>query len=293
MTTPSKNDLQEHTTPSPIFGADPFLELMRQLTRNQLMSHIMPPLAGLEKETIAALKTVLDLGCGPGTWVMDVAFAYPHITAAGIDGSQDMVNYANTTARTRKLTNASFGVMDLLHPLDVSNECLDLVNLRFLGDRLPRTAWEPLLAECFRLLKPGGVVRIIDHDRVPSSTSAALTHLEEWLLQAMHGAGLGLVDDGAFVITPHVMGLLETAGFTTEILCEPFILDASANSPLWPEYFRLVEITFDQVKPAILAAELASQADYERELRQAKMDLYDHEFRGQLSGLLVWARKPE
>src|SRR6266567_6609093 len=39
-------------------------------------------------------ERVLDIGCGPGSWVLDVAFQYPDMSVIGLDIDENAVNYA-------------------------------------------------------------------------------------------------------------------------------------------------------------------------------------------------------
>jgi SAM-dependent methyltransferase len=68
-------------------------------------------------EKLASVKYLLDIACGPGGWVVNVAHHYPHIEAMGIDINRTMIDYANATARSQGLYNASFEVMDAKKPL--------------------------------------------------------------------------------------------------------------------------------------------------------------------------------
>src|SRR5947209_14425138 len=130
------------------------------------------PLTGIADPK--ALHDVLDLGCGPGGWVLDTAFENPHMEVAGIDISRIMIDYANARARTQQLPNASFGVMDITRPLEFPDASFDLVNARFLFAVLKRDAWSPFLDECTRVLRPGGILRLTESVDFGYTNSAAL-----------------------------------------------------------------------------------------------------------------------
>src|SRR5690348_7997812 len=51
---------------------------------------------------------VLDLGCGPGSWALDVAFEYPDMDVIGIDASRSMVAYARAQRQAQRLKNVRF-----------------------------------------------------------------------------------------------------------------------------------------------------------------------------------------
>jgi SAM-dependent methyltransferase len=82
-----------------IFDAESPTELARLINQDALTTRAMGgPLGGLLPQQIVGLHQVLDLACGPGGWVLDVAFAFPDIEVAGIDLSRSMVEYADGRA---------------------------------------------------------------------------------------------------------------------------------------------------------------------------------------------------
>src|SRR5581483_36737 len=58
-------------------------------------------------------ETVLDLGCGPGSWDLDVAFAYQEMSVIGLDIDESAVRYAMTRARSSGYENVTFEVHDV------------------------------------------------------------------------------------------------------------------------------------------------------------------------------------
>ncbi|MBV9709613.1 MAG: class I SAM-dependent methyltransferase, partial [Ktedonobacteraceae bacterium] len=146
-----------------VFDAESPTELSRLMTQDRITTQAMGgPFSGLMDEEIAGLRNVLDVACGPGGWVLDAAFAHPDIEVAGIDISNAMITYANARASSQRLSNASFGMMDITQPLDFASGSFDLVNVRFVGGVLPRTAWPAFIAECTRLLRSNGILRLTE-----------------------------------------------------------------------------------------------------------------------------------
>ena len=88
---------------------------------------LLPPL--LEDEEFTS---ILDVGCGPGRWALDMAADRPEAEVTGIDLSREMMNYANARARTQHLKNVSFRVQDFLaHKLPFPEGTFDLIHVRF------------------------------------------------------------------------------------------------------------------------------------------------------------------
>ena len=190
------------------------------------------------------LENVLDLACGPGGWVLDMAFQHPDVEVAGVDISQIMTDYARARARTQLLPNASFGVMDITEPLDFGNGTFDLINARFLVGVLKGAQWSALLSECFRLLRPGGVIRLVESDGLVISTSTNLTRLQQYLLRAMQAQGYGFAVRGGETLglTPLLPRMLAQAGFEPRLL--PWVFDFSSTSPHSADGLHLCEVVY-------------------------------------------------
>src|SRR6266516_6534734 len=82
------------------------------------------------RDILPAEASVLDVGCGPGTWALDVAYQYPEMEVVGIDISKTHIEYASARARSQGRQNISFEVLDAFDTGYA--ECsFDVVHLRF------------------------------------------------------------------------------------------------------------------------------------------------------------------
>jgi SAM-dependent methyltransferase len=227
-----------------LFDPELAAETGRLILLDRMLTRCMGgPLVGVSEDFV--LSNVLDVACGPGSWVLDVAFALADVEVAGIDSSQTMVDYAYARARTQRLSNASFGVMDLTEPLDFAEGAFDLVNGSFLVSRLKQEQRALLLKECFRLLRPGGIMRLVEIHGGTTSTSPSLSRLQQQLTQRKRQEGYGFPFDDGFQagITLALLSLLETAGFQEGMLT-PFILNTSHEQESWLDFLHLAEITY-------------------------------------------------
>ncbi len=130
------------------------------------------------------MQRVLDVGCGPGGWVLDVAFAYPKTHVVGIDVSPIMIEYAHAQAWAQGLNNAHFQVMDVRERLAFPDQHFDLINIRLLASVLPTYAWPPLIQACRRLLRPGGILRLTEAEN-GVTTRATWERIGGLCMQAM------------------------------------------------------------------------------------------------------------
>lgn len=89
-------------------------EMARLINQDRLVAQHVGGLFPSEVDP-STLRSVLDLACGPGGWVWDVAFAYPGIELVGVDISREMVQYARALARVLGLDNVTFLEMNIVN----------------------------------------------------------------------------------------------------------------------------------------------------------------------------------
>ena len=92
------------------------------------------------------IPRVLDIGCGPGEWVLELAAKYAltsahPVEAIGIDISERMIQYALAEAENRETPNASFRVMSALEQMNFPSGEFDLINIRTALAFVPRQKW--------------------------------------------------------------------------------------------------------------------------------------------------------
>jgi SAM-dependent methyltransferase len=276
-----------------LFDSESPTELARLINQDALTTRAMGgPFAGLVDEEIAGLRRVLDLACGPGGWVLDVAFAFPDIEVAGIDISRAMVNYANARALSQGLSNASFGIMDITQPLDFTTGSFDLVNVRFVGGVLLRTAWAPFINECTRLLRHGGILRLTEVIDWGTSTSPAFEQMAALLNQAAWKLGYGFSPDGRTVGTtlmiPH---LLRTAGYQ-HIQSRAYALEQSVDSPTWADSYRNYEVAYSLLQPFLIKAGVITQEEVKRVYEQMLIEMHYEDFCAMWHFMSTWGTKP-
>jgi ubiquinone/menaquinone biosynthesis C-methylase UbiE len=248
------------------------------------------PLA--EQETVSELHTILDIACGPGGWVLDIAYELPGADVAGIDISETMIEYARARAKTQKITNASFEVMNILQPLDFSDNSFDLVNARFLVMVLSRTAWPGIIQECKRILRPGGILRLTEIDVLGLTTSPTFEKMNELAAQSLHRAGYGFSPTGkTFGMTPMLARLLQNAGFT-QIANKAHVLPFSANTQGLTDVYQNMQAGFQLGIPILLKTGVATQEEVNKLREQLTIEMFADDFCGVWPYLTAWGRKP-
>lgn len=106
-------------------------------------------------------EQVLDVGCGTGTLVIEVARRVGHLGCiAGIDPSQEQISYAHAKA-VRRGVPIDFQV-GVIEQLPFPNQTFDVVFSTLMMHHLPAPLKRQGLAEIARVLKPGGRLVIAD-----------------------------------------------------------------------------------------------------------------------------------
>ncbi len=153
MSTPADSSRNESTY---VIDAENAAEMARLTRQDRLITKTMGGLFP-ERSDLSGVHDILDVACGPGGWVLDVARTYPQVQVTGFDISVLMIEYARAQVLTQELKHASFRVMDALKPLDFPDESFDLVNARSIFAFVPAQAWPGLLKELLRITRPGAL----------------------------------------------------------------------------------------------------------------------------------------
>lgn len=272
--------------------AESAAEMARLIQQDRAMTRKMGG-ALVEQADPSSFSQVLDVGCGSGGWVLDVAFASPHAEVAGIDISKTLTDYASARARSQGLSNASFEMIDVTKPLPFSDHTFDLVNSRLLVGALHRTVWPQLVQECFRITRPGGMLRMTELDMSGVTTSPAFNYLDTLLLKASWLVGHGFSPDGRTTcMTPMLPTLQRNAGYQN-IQHRPHAIDLSAGTDTYMDFYRNCEVFFRLTLPFLVSVGVATQEEVEQAYQQMLSEMLSDDFKGMWYLLTVWGRKPE
>ncbi|CAG8553316.1 16964_t:CDS:2, partial [Acaulospora colombiana] len=101
---------------------------------------------------------VLDIGCGTGEWILDMAKEYPNTRFYGLD----MLPIYPTSSLPE---NVKFHQANLLEGLPFEDETFDFVNMSLLVRHLTTRQWEDVVVrELVRVTKPLGFIELMEGD---------------------------------------------------------------------------------------------------------------------------------
>ncbi|KLO06578.1 S-adenosyl-L-methionine-dependent methyltransferase [Schizopora paradoxa] len=148
---------------------------------------------------------VLDSGTGTAVWLQELARELPEaVELHGVDISpknfpEEMERPSNMHLHTDSLTSL---------PAAWSGQ-FDLVHQRLLNWGVTKSEWPKVVAEIFRILKPGGSVQLIERDSffTNSPEGSAMARHDELLKKMYSTLGFN------YYCAAELPGMLEEAGF--------------------------------------------------------------------------------
>ncbi|ORZ16497.1 S-adenosyl-L-methionine-dependent methyltransferase [Absidia repens] len=130
------------------------LVILHFLLKYAFKGNVIAPIIPKLKQSKAQ---VLDIGCGGGTWILEMASEYPSAECYGID-------VIPSFPKSVKPTNAHFSQHNFLATLPFPDNSLDFVHMRFMLCLLTLSQLQNILGEINRVLKPLGTMEIVDVD---------------------------------------------------------------------------------------------------------------------------------
>jgi len=243
-----------------------------------------------ERADISSMHRILDLACGPGGWVLDVAFEYPTVEVVGVDISEAMIRYANAQAWSQGLNNASFRVMDITKRLDFPDGSFDLVNARFINF-LPAAAWPELMREFGRITRPGGVIRLTESEWWYFTNSPTLENLNAMIIRALKLQGESFSRSGRFTgVLPMLGHFLLDAGCVS-VNYRSHAIDYSYGTEAYEGFRHDASIVFKLFQPFIVRMGVATQEEVKQLYEQMQLEMGKDDFRGLMLPLTAWGEK--
>ena len=242
-----------------------------------------------EQPASFAPQKILDVGCGTGSWLFDIAQAYASATElVGIDINREMVEYARQQAEARHLAErVQFQVMDALTMLYFPDGYFDLVNQR-LGVSYVRTwDWLRLLTEFRRVTRRKGIIRLTENDFIVESNSPSLLRLNQLTLNAFSKAGHTFASTSEGV-TDELARLLHQAG-VRDVEIQRYGMTFRAGTPDIQMFHDNAKQFYRAIMP-FLQKWGQLPADYDAIYQRALNDMYKPDFDANWGNVTAWGK---
>ncbi|EFH88871.1 class I SAM-dependent methyltransferase [Ktedonobacter racemifer] len=261
-----------------------------------LVQHFRTPLP--EQGEGIQMKRVLELGTDPhGEWLRQLASLKPTTEIIGVTSQAIYARQAAFFAAVQGCRKVSLQVCPLTRPLPFPAESMDLISGRFLHAALPEYAWPLLLDDCFRLLRPGGVLRLLECVQGASTSATAGTLCASYWHQVdrLRAAARPSLPGARTVrlSRPELLpARMEKRGFVSVEQHES-LLDFSAGTPFHSTLREQADDFYQLVAPLCTRHEspLAREA-YQQVYHEMQLELLEPTFRGYWHLCTIWGYKP-
>jgi ubiquinone/menaquinone biosynthesis C-methylase UbiE len=273
-----------------LLDAENAAEMARLIQQDLLITRHMGGLLP-ERPDFASISRVLDIGCGPGGWIHEVASAHPSLETVGIDISPSMIQYAQAQARVRNLHNAHFAVMDATKALQFPADFFDLITARLIFAFMPLDGWPRLVQECLRLLRPGGLLRLTECEWCITN-GEAFERLNGMGTRALKLAGRSFSPDGRQLgMTPMLGRFLHDAGYRP-VSIKGHAIDFSARMEAHDAYYQDYRVLFKLLQPFLISMKVTTQEEVAWLYEQMLEEMQSDGFRGVAFLLTAAGEKP-
>jgi len=247
------------------------LKLHRHLSES--MGGILPVALDLSK-----VKRVLDVECGAGGWVYDLAWRYPSLHVTGTDSRPELVKEAQALAE--RAGNATVFEQEI-HSLSeqvVPLESFDMVHARCLVSRLSPQEYPSVLASLVRRCRSDGLF-VWEEAEFPLTNSTACEQLYQLIQAAMQAAGRTFTPGHALGITAMMSKWLKEAGCQVT-LDDAYAIDLSAGMSGHSALLHQTYLMSKQLRPFLLEKGDTTGTELEALYARLRQEMAAAGFRG-------------
>jgi ubiquinone/menaquinone biosynthesis C-methylase UbiE len=264
--------------------------IARRLFQERLFTWMMGGLFP-EQMTLDGLHHILEIGCGPGSWCVDVAHAYPKCAVMGIDCNSAMIDYARSLRDLHGLQNVHFEVMNPCEILPIETSCFDLITFHFGVCSLPLACWPQLLRECVRITRPGGTIRVIEEDYRSQTNSNAQMEFSRLCIQLFQqNEANASPHEGRDGGKPMVEALLRDAGYQM-LHQQTYTVDVSFGTERHESYIQHLHLLLVELLPKLHP--FATQEELDHLCWHMPDELQRETFQGSSSVHIIWGKASE
>lgn len=213
---------------------------------------------------LGSIAHVLDLSCGPGSWLLEVVQAYPHMRGVGVDQKPELIQSAYEDARLANATTASFRVVEHYAQLPYADNSFDFVHVQRSSAAITPRLWPTVLQELARVLRPGGWLHFLDFEIGPTSSSAINTFIK--YLHASHHKQERVFSAESQALTSAILfpRLLTEAGYG-EVKYTPHAVDIGNQAGNFGKDYILAVLAEDKrITSHLVQAEVVTQHEMNR-----------------------------
>ncbi|GAA5807354.1 hypothetical protein MFLAVUS_000712 [Mucor flavus] len=180
---------------------------------------------------------ILDVCCGPATWLCETSLEYPNCHFSGID-------MCSLWPQVIRPVNLSFTEANVLQGLPYPDKSFDFIQMRFVVLAFKTNEWPFVISEIKRVLKDGGCFQCVELDmRITTSDAVARSYTEAFeSFCASFGLDASIGAKLDFLLT-------ETGGGMKILQSEYREVPLGWGGPIGEAYIQLFQGTLDGLSP--------------------------------------------
>ncbi|CAG8641241.1 18579_t:CDS:2, partial [Dentiscutata erythropus] len=132
-----------------------------------------------DKIELESGTAILDVGCGPGLWTIDMGLKYPSSLIIAID-----INSSNFPSSEECPSNVCYLACNAIHGIPFPPSTFDFVNISLMWSAFTEEQWIIVIKELVRVLKHDGWIEFTEPDPMSKNCGENLT----WLLECFSNA---------------------------------------------------------------------------------------------------------
>jgi len=150
----------------------------------------------------ASVRRLLDVGCGSGTWLTDVAALFPHATLTGLDSDAEQIARATASRHPR----CQFLQGDVLAGLPFAEGTFEYTHMRCMILAIPASSWPFVLGELVRVTAAAGWIELFDGGQECVRVGPQMQQMVTWGEQVLIQRGFDVR------VVGHLSTMLRQAG---------------------------------------------------------------------------------
>ncbi|KAI8367952.1 S-adenosyl-L-methionine-dependent methyltransferase [Choanephora cucurbitarum] len=233
-------------------------EVERLHLNHMLFKHIMNGLhmSPIHEQLEKGIR-VLDIGCGPGLWTLDMARLYPNSEFVGVD-------MADVFLRDNQPSNVTFQVLNAGTGLDYfEDNSFDFVFQRFLVMGFPIEQYIRSVQQMKRILKPNGYIEILELINNYQNAGPAAKNIGTWIDQALVARNMDSF------IAEKIPGFLSDAGFCNIETVNYDVPIGDWGGELGKMFLAIQKLALPAVKVMVNELTSVTSEEYEANLAEA------------------------
>lgn len=129
------------------------------------------------------LTSILDVGCGTGRWVIEMARTFPGAQVVGLDIEPPPQSVQALPS------NARFMQANVLDRLPFADRSFDFTHQRLLVLAIPAAQWPLVVGELVRVTRPGGYLELLEGGDLSLNAGPATQRFLAWWREASRARG--------------------------------------------------------------------------------------------------------